>query len=47
MGESIYWIKLLKNTNLLNEQESNELLKQAEELKRMLIASLNTSKNRI
>lgn len=46
-GESIYWIKLLKNTKLLNEQESNELLQQAEELKRMLIASLNTSKNNI
>ena len=46
-GESIYWIKLLKNTKLLNEQESNKLLFQAEEIKRMLISSLNTAKKSI
>lgn len=45
-GESIYWIKLLRNTNLLELQEANQLLSQAEELKRLLIASLNTAKNR-
>lgn len=44
-GESIYWIKLLKNTKLIQEQEANKLLSQAEEIKRILIASLNTSKN--
>ena len=46
-GESIYWIKLLKNTNLLNIQESNKLLAQAEEIKRILIASLNTVKEKL
>ena len=46
-GESIYWIKLLKNTKLLNEQESNKLLFQAEKIKRMLISSLNTAKKSI
>ncbi len=43
-GESIYWIKLLKNTKLLDEQEADKLLNQAEEIKRMLVASLNTAK---
>ena len=43
-GESIYWIKLLKNTQLLSELEANRLLSQAEEIKRILIASLNTAK---
>ena len=45
-GESIYWIKLLKNTNLLSLQEADELLNQAEEIKRILIVSLNTAKNK-
>lgn len=40
-GESIYWIKLLKHTKLLDEQIASRLLFQAEELKRML---LNTTK---
>lgn len=43
-GESIYWINLLKNTHLLSELEANSLLCQAEEIKRILIASLNTAK---
>ena len=42
-GESIYWITLLKRTNLI-EYNFDELLSQAEEIKRMLIASLNTAK---
>ena len=46
-GESIYWIKLLKNTRLLNEQEANTLLGEAEEIKRILITSLNTAKKSI
>lgn len=44
-GESIYWIRLLKNTNILPSQEADELLSQAEEIKRILISSLNTAKN--
>ena len=42
-GESIYWLTLLKRTNLV-EYNFDELLSLAEEIKRMLIASLNTAK---
>ena len=42
-GESIYWLALLKRTNLI-EYRFDELLLLAEEIKRMLIASLNTAK---
>ena len=42
-GESIYWLTLLKRTNLI-EYNYDELLTLAEEIKRMLIASLNTAK---
>ena len=42
-GESIYWLTLLKRTNLI-DYKYGELLLLAEEIKRMLIASLNTAK---
>ena len=42
-SESIYWLKLLKNTKLVN-YDFDSLLSLAEEIKRMLIASLNTAK---
>ena len=42
-GESIYWLKLLKNTKLVN-YDFDSLLSLAEEIKRMLIASINTAK---
>ena len=42
-GESIYWLKLFKRTNLM-EYDFDNLLLLAEEIKRMLIASLNTAK---
>ena len=42
-GESIYWLKLLKNTKLVN-YDFDSLLSLAEEIKSMLIASLNTAK---
>ena len=42
-GESIYWLTLLKRTNLIAYDFDNLLLL-AEEIKRMLIASLNTAK---
>ena len=42
-GESIYWLKLLKNTKLVN-YDFDSLLSLAEGIKRMLIASLNTAK---
>ena len=43
IGESIYWLTLLKRTNLI-EYNFDELLSLTEEIKRMLIASLNTAK---
>ena len=42
-GESIYWLKLLKNTKLVN-CDFDSLLSLAEEIKSMLIASINTAK---
>ena len=43
-GESIYWFTLLKRTNLI-VYDFDKLLSLAEEIKRMLIASLNTAKS--
>ncbi len=45
-GESIYWLTLLKRTNLI-DYNFDSLLSLAEEIKRMLIASLNTAKDNI
>lgn len=45
-GESIYWLTLLKRTKLI-ECDFDVLLSLAEEIKRMLIASLNTAKENI
>ncbi len=42
-GESIYWLTLLKRTSLVQYDYEN-LLSLAEEIKRMLISSLNTAK---
>jgi len=42
-GESIYWLTLLKRTGIF-EYHYDLLLSQAEEIKRMLIASINTAK---
>ncbi len=42
-GESIYWLTLLKRTKLI-DFNFDELLSLAQEIKRMLIASLNTAK---
>ena len=42
-GESIYWLTLLTRTNLI-DYNFDDLLSLAEEIKRMLIASLNTAK---
>ena len=43
-GESIYWLTLLKRTNLIT-YDFNTLISLAEEIKRMLISSLNTAKS--
>ncbi len=42
-GESIYWLTLFKRTNII-EYDFDKLLSLAEEIKRMLISSLNTAK---
>ncbi len=44
-GESIYWLTLLSRTGLM-EYDYPTLLSLADEIKRMLIASLNTAKNK-
>ena len=43
MGESIYWLTLLKRTALF-EYDYDKILVLAEEIQRMLIASINTAK---
>ena len=43
-SESIYWLTLLKRTNLI-VYDFDTLISLAEEIKRMLISSLNTTKN--
>ena len=43
IGESIYWLTLLSRTSLI-EYDYTALLSLAEEIERMLIASLNTAK---
>ena len=43
VSESIYWLTLLKNTNLVI-YNFEELLSLAEEIKRMLISSIKTAK---
>lgn len=42
-GESIYWLTLLKRTNLF-EYDFDKLISLANEIKRMLISSLKTAK---
>jgi four helix bundle protein len=44
-SESIYWLTLLKRTNLM-DYNYDQMLSLAEEIKRMLIASLNTAKSK-
>ena len=42
-SESIYWLMLLKRTQLI-DYDYDKLIALAEEIKRMLISSINTSK---
>ena len=42
-GETIYWLTLLRRTALI-DYDYKELVSLAEEIKKMLIASLNTAK---
>ena len=45
VGESIYWLTLLERTNIF-EYNYQEMISLAEEIRRLLIASLNTAKNK-
>lgn len=44
ISESIYWLTLLKNTKLF-EYDYDSVICLAEEIKRMLISSINTAKH--
>ena len=44
-SESIYWLTLLKRTKLM-EYDYDQMLFFAEEIKRMLISSINTAKEK-
>ena len=44
-GESIYWLTLLEKTKLI-DYNLDDLLSLAEEIKRMLISSINTAKSK-
>ena len=46
-SESRYWINLLKETEFLEEKERNSLIQDLEEVMKLLIAILKTSKNRV
>ena len=43
VSESIYWLMLLKNTKIF-EYDCDNTIRLAEEIKRMLISSINTAK---
>ena len=43
-AETEYWIKLLKLSEYLNEDETNSLISDCLEIKRILIASIKTAK---
>jgi len=45
--ETIYWLELLKETDYLNENEFNNLSKEATELLKMLRSSILTTKQKI
>ena len=45
-GESIYWLTLFQRTNLI-DYDFEVLISLAEEIKKMLISSLNTAKEKI
>jgi len=44
-NESLYWLKLLNSARIIEQATANEFINLTEEIKAMLIASLNTAKN--
>ena len=45
--ETHYWIRLLRDSQLMTKSQSESLLGECDELQRMLIAAIKTSKRRI
>lgn len=43
-AETEYWLRLLVSSEYLNENEGNSLLRDCLEIKKILVATLNTSK---
>jgi len=42
--ESEYWIRLLKETKIINQQEHDSLIKDCDELERLLTSSIKTAR---
>ena len=42
--ESEYWIRLLKETEIINQQEYDSLIKDCDELERLLTSSIKTAR---
>lgn len=42
--ESEYWIRLLKETEIINQQEHDSLIKDCDELERLLTSSIKTAR---
>ena len=45
-GETMFWIKLLRETHILDEELCEELVADCKEIQKILTAILKTSKNR-
>jgi len=46
-AETEYWIRLLEKTEYITKEYSNDLLNSCLSIKRMLVATLNTVKNKL
>ena len=46
-SETIYWLELLKATQYINEQQFEDLYKDAEEVMRMLTSSIMSARKRL
>ena len=46
-GESMYWLKLLKATNYINQEEFDSIYNDAEEILKILTSSLKTKKKNL
>ena len=42
--ETHYWLRLIRDSGLLTESQANDLIKDCNELQRMLVAAIKTSK---